>query len=172
MKFIDLTGMKFDRWTVLYQVENDKSNLTCWMCRCDCGTVSKIRGKALKSGNSKGCAKHCAKARPLYEVFFRHVKKEECCWTWTGSLGKWGYGHFRVDSKTMLAHRVSWMLHNGEIPNGLFVCHHCDNPKCVNPEHLFLGTHQDNIDDMMSKGRYVSGVKGKNWKVNKNKELK
>ncbi len=167
MKFIDLTGKKFERWTVLYQVENNKNNLTCWMCRCDCGTASIIPGKWLKQGRTKGCYKQCTRTKPVYEVFFRHINKTENCWLWTGCIGKWGYGNFRLINKTVLAHRLSWMLHNGEIPNEMFVCHSCDNPACVNPDHLWIGTHQDNIDDMMEKGRYVSGTKGKTWKIRK-----
>lgn len=75
------------------------------------------------------------------------------CWLWTGYCNKDGYGRITIDATTRYAHRVSWFLQNGEIPNGAFVCHRCDTPACVNPDHLFLGTHQDNMDDKVAKGR-------------------
>ncbi len=63
------------------------------------------------------------------------------------------YGRIRINGKQHLSHRVSWEVHNGVIPCGMFVCHRCDNPRCINPEHLFLGTHSANMADMSSKGR-------------------
>ena len=81
------------------------------------------------------------------------------CWEWTASLRN-GYGQFGVGGRKGTinpSHRVSWELTNGAIPNGLFVLHKCDNPKCCRPKHLFLGTHQDNMKDMTSKFRH--GVK-------------
>lgn len=80
------------------------------------------------------------------------------CWEWTASLHKDGYGNFHKKLSSgrfvyVLAHRYSYELWFGEIPEGMYVCHTCDNPKCVNPSHLFLGTQQDNMDDMLSKGR-------------------
>lgn len=78
----------------------------------------------------------------------------ECgCWIWMGSKDKDGYGLISINSKYIGAHRVSWKLHFGPIPNNLFVCHHCDTPSCVNPYHLFLGTHQDNMKDAGRKHR-------------------
>ena len=86
------------------------------------------------------------------------------CWEWKskarGQFG-YGYGAFSVNSKATPAHRVAWTLMFGEIPNGLFVCHKCDNPKCCNPHHFFLGTHRDNMLDMQSKGRNVMSPEGK-----------
>jgi hypothetical protein len=76
------------------------------------------------------------------------------CWEWTGSKLKSGHGLLRsVAADTYLAHRLSWHIHNGPIPDGLCVLHHCDNPPCVRPDHLFLGTRADNTMDMISKGR-------------------
>ena len=81
------------------------------------------------------------------------------CWEWIGSRTIKGYGLFCIEGKNMRAHRLSWQVANGEIPEGLCVCHHCDNPSCVNPNHLFLGTNQDNTKDRVRKGRSAFGVK-------------
>lgn len=82
------------------------------------------------------------------------------CWNWVAALNKDGYGQFNcgLDSGySFKAPRISWKLHFGEIPQGLNVLHRCDNRKCVNPNHLFLGTHQDNMDDKVFKGRQLKG---------------
>ncbi len=83
------------------------------------------------------------------------------CWLWTrstsGPKGGCLYGQFFVNGKHIKAHRYSWVICFGEIPKGLFVLHRCDVPLCVNPEHLFLGTQRDNVDDMMEKKRHTFG---------------
>lgn len=78
------------------------------------------------------------------------------CWVYVGPTKQGGYGRFSYGcgGKKKLAHRVAWELANGPIPDGLLVCHSCDNPPCCNPKHLFLGTHQDNKDDAVAKDRH------------------
>lgn len=90
--------------------------------------------------------------------FFDKVNKTDECWEWNAALrGKTGYGAFKLNGKVIDAHRISYELHNGIIPNGMHVCHTCDNRKCVNPNHLFLGTYKDNHQDGVNKGRIING---------------
>lgn len=81
------------------------------------------------------------------------VKVKGECWNWIGAHDKDGYGWIRVDGVQTGAHRYSYGVHCGKIPKGMQVLHSCDNPRCVNPDHLFLGTQQDNVKDMVAKGR-------------------
>ena len=92
--------------------------------------------------------------------FFEKVKKTETCWLWTGATSESGYGAFGYRGKWMRANRVSFLIHKGEIPEEMLVCHSCDNPQCVNPDHLFLGTPTDNMNDMIKKGRSKFQPKG------------
>jgi hypothetical protein len=89
------------------------------------------------------------------ERLFSKVKKTpHGCWEWQAGRNRpGGYGHFKIDGKKKLVHRLMWEEYNGIIPNGMRVLHKCDNPPCCNPKHLFLGTQTDNIHDMEDKGR-------------------
>lgn len=95
----------------------------------------------------------------VVERFFAKLNSpKDGCWEWTASLSKSGYGYFNTSEKKpsscRLAHRVMWQIAYGEDPGKLFVCHKCDNPKCVRPSHLFLGTAKDNMQDCSQKGRH------------------
>lgn len=85
--------------------------------------------------------------------FWSRVRKGSACWEWVGARHTGGYGAISVNGHQERAHRVSWMIHHGEIPDGLWVLHRCDNPPCVNPAHLFVGSDADNLSDAIAKGR-------------------
>ncbi len=89
--------------------------------------------------------------------FWQKVNKTDDCWFWTGMKSPKGYGKFWTGKKFERAHRFSYTLNVGTIPLGMLVLHHCDNPCCVNPIHLFVGTHADNTRDKMAKGRQAKG---------------
>ena len=96
------------------------------------------------------------------ERFQRKIQHTEGCWLWIGTIHKdTGYGVFQKDGQQELAHRLSWIIVNGPIPAGLFVCHHCDTPRCINPDHLFLGTRSENMKDAYHKGRVLIGPEEK-----------
>lgn len=103
------------------------------------------------------------------ERFWSKVNKsggDDACWEWMSSTNPKGYGKFWFIDDTISAHRFSWFLANGKIPRHQpFICHKCDNPKCVNPAHLFAGDSQDNISDMISKGRSLTGEKSHAAKI-------
>ena len=108
------------------------------------------------------------------ERFFQKVIKTETCWLWNGALTSNGYGSFVFNGKSQGAHRFSYQNFKGEIPEGMLICHTCDIPACVNPEHLWVGTHLDNSDDKYKKNRQVksSGNKNGHNQYKNNKILK
>lgn len=136
------------------------------LCQCGCGEPAPlatenrtsrgyVRGKPIQyiKGHRNGPT-----PRPVSDRFWPHVEKSEGCWMWTAST--WSFGHGRMSAgggRDTGAHRVSWEIHYGPIPDGLQVLHRCDNPSCVRPDHLFLGTHTDNMHDMITKGRNMHG---------------
>lgn len=127
------------------------------LCQCGCGQPVRIAKKP--SQQARYLPKHhqkCSKGT-IEERFWSKVDKNgpNGCWVWNAMLSK-GYGKFKYRGKMSPAPRVAWELTNGPIPDGLFVCHDCpdgDNPRCVNPAHMFLGTPKDNTQDMIKKGR-------------------
>jgi hypothetical protein len=90
---------------------------------------------------------------PLADRFWAKVLTGDGCWTWIGGRGKCGYGLILKDNHRLYAHRVSWELHYGPIPERMLICHRCDNPACVRPDHLFQGTQADNMHDCSLKQR-------------------
>ena len=105
------------------------------------------------------------KRAPLADRFWSKVQKAEGCWNWTAGASSRGYGVLEVGGRQMRAHRISWELRHGPIPAGVHVCHRCDNPRCVRPEHLWLGTNSDNMRDASQKGRIAFGSRNGSAKL-------
>ena len=125
-----------------------------------CGVYD--RSKAKPRGPYKNKGQQRSIQCPV-EKFWSRVDKSSACWEWTSHKDTKGYGRVNIRGVETKAHRYSWELHNGPIPEGDWcgttcVCHSCDNPACVNPAHLFLGTHQDNMADMVKKERQTKGT--------------
>lgn len=127
-------------------------------CQCGCGQKTTIH---------KGVPRHFIHGHQSVRDPIKHfwksidIKDADSCWNWKRALTSAGYGHFSVKGKLTLAHRFSYELAYGNIPAKLEVLHSCDNPRCVNPRHLSLGTHLDNMKDMVKKGRaHKTGANG------------
>ena len=131
------------------------------MYRRNCPQCNKVLSYTRKDSldraikNNKTCF-DCVYDIPVDQRFWLKVDRSKDCWNWTASKVGKGYGGFtdkRHRRKHIVAHRFAWESCNGPIPDGLFVCHKCDNMLCVNPTHLFLGTQSDNIKDCFRKQR-------------------
>jgi hypothetical protein len=121
-----------------------------------------------------------ATKRPLWDKFIEKINFNGSlilstpCWEWTASKRGTGYGQLGngFGKAPLVVHRLSWELHYGKIPDKLCVCHKCDNPPCVNPEHLFLGTHKDNMQDKMAKDRSNRYLIPEKYKRDKNVDIR
>lgn len=149
---------------------NDTTDPLYGYCHCGCGQKTTLapyssRNKGLVKGNPRLLIQHHNPRIPLEYRFWSKVRltaNDDLCWEWQFGLNDAGYGSFECyfnGVKIRRAHRMAWVLTHGEIPDGLWVLHSCDNRKCCNPKHLFLGTSDDNIQDKLNKGRQMKGEK-------------
>lgn len=151
----DLTGQRFDKLLVLKFTESKmhKGSMTSfWLCKCDCGKKIEKSSSYLKRLNrTKACG--CMRQKASEKRFHTLYDKTEGCWNWKGKLNSGGYGIYASG----IASRYAYKFAYGDIPKGQQVCHTCDNRKCVNPDHLFLGTISDNMTDKVQKNRQAKG---------------
>lgn len=151
-----------------HTTEQSTQEIPYGYCHCGCGQKTNIATVTVRKygwirGEPKryihGHSLHLNR-KPGYEsledAFWHHVEPApwDSCWEWVGARATFGYGTMGYSNRQWLAHRASWIIHFGPIPDGMEVCHTCDNPSCVNPYHLFLGSHLDNMRDMATKGRH------------------
>lgn len=160
--FCERCGRRCARWNHRFcsnECRRDQVQRVCEVC----GTRFRVWRNVAERGFGRFCSRQCRyaglkpKTQPVDERLWARVQKTEACWLWQGMTSRKGYGLLRVDGRTVQAHRMAYELAHGAIPADLCVCHRCDTPRCVNPDHLFLGTHQDNVRDRNAKGRQARG---------------
>lgn len=163
MPALDVAGKRFGKCTVLEPIRKLDSlgrMILFWNCLCDCGAKFHAKSHWLVNKETKSCVR-CARMTYHHDFWERvSLGDKDECWLWLGATTEAGYGTLTINHKPLGAHRMSWILMNGEIPKGMNVCHKCDIPPCVNPNHLFLGTHQENMDDKVKKGRQPTRFTG------------
>ena len=177
----DITSEVFTRLTVIKRVGTNKFGSATWECLCTCGNSVVVPTNSLRAGYKKSCgclntetrkknAKSMGKANKVCHwedrfIKFVQLNEKTDCHEWVGDRVIGGYGRFWYNGESWRTHRFIYTKKVGTIPKGLCVLHRCDNPKCVNPVHLFLGTQADNIKDMDSKGRRRKRNSGKRFGI-------
>lgn len=157
----DIANVRFGM-LVAIEYSHSVNGKALWHCVCDCGTKKQVYLQSLMNGDATSCScKRWAAKDPVKRILeSSKVNEETGCWEWQLSKDSGGYGRLKVQMGARDkfrfdgAHRYAYSVFKGEIPSGLEVCHSCDNRCCVNPEHLWLGTHQQNMQDMHRKGRW------------------
>lgn len=130
-----------------------------------CGRISARSWKKNSPNYTPSATRNALNGDAMKESFGSRIGRQiiktvNGCWFWIGARDRKGYGRISVPpQKKKLVHRATWEMINGPIPKGMLLCHKCDTPSCVNPDHLFLGSHQDNADDMVAKGRSIKQPK-------------
>ena len=166
-------NIRHGKLTTIKKIQGRKKNPyrpAKWLCRCDCGNEKilmecHLYGRGIKSC---GCLDFKGKSYCDKENYIQIMKdkiqknisiNDSECWIWRGAKHRQGYGNISFNKKNQLLHRVAWQIYKGDIPGNLLVCHKCDVTSCCNPEHLFLGTQQDNVDDAVTKKKFEKRAK-------------
>jgi hypothetical protein len=167
----DMTGQRFGILTVLEHI-GIKNKDALWKCKCDCGKETQVVRSSLVRGFTTSCGcirKEKARERKLgifedtkQKLLDNSIRNSNGCLIWQGCVYGSGYGKISYKGESMGTHRASYLIFKGEIPkideyHGTCVCHTCDNALCIEPNHLFLGTQKDNIQDCIFKNRFNPG---------------
>jgi hypothetical protein len=158
----DLTSQTIGYLKIIRYIESrlSRGSMTAfWLCECKCGNFIEKSSYYLLRPNRGIRSCGCYRADWMKEIFDSNIEKMDSCWIWKGSFNRGGYGKIGMKA---LAHRRSYEYYKGVIPEGMCVLHSCDIRKCVNPDHLFLGTLGDNNRDRTIKGRSVRGPFSRN----------
>lgn len=171
----DIKNKRFGMLIPYEKQEGRKNGNFIWKCKCDCGNEISLPTVALtiRKKTSCGCVKKIKSVRkpqPILERLMSKIRYTESCWIWEGTKYK-GYGCIQIKGKHCRPHRLLFEHFKGEIPKGMSLCHFCDNPSCVNPDHLWIGTTQDNSNDMIKKGRSLKGTKNHKCIIDDDKAL-
>lgn len=154
----------FSGLRVQSRVPNSPDGRATWLCICRCGSSRVVTSKRLTTGKTTACilCQDSGAKSPLSVRLKKWTAMPSGCWHWAGKKNDNGYGVLTVAGVETRAHRAMFFEVNPEASRELFVLHKCDNPQCVNPEHLFLGTQAENMKDMHNKGRFKGGAKAGN----------
>lgn len=166
MKYKDISGEKFGKLTVICRQGSDNTGKNAkWLCKCDCGEETMVSTFSLKKGDSTSCG---CKRSPKPEIRIKSKIKIDGngCWNWTEKLNHDGYAKIYYIDRYLPAHRASYEIFVCKVPRDKIVCHKCDNRKCINPDHLYIGTHKENRKDALDRNRvtFLTGEKHQNSK--------
>jgi hypothetical protein len=153
-------GQVFGELDVIERSGSNSEGRAVWVCRCSCGGKEVFTSKQLTTGVFRAC-RNCQDSgskSPLSVRLRKYEVSSDGCWNWTGKQNELGYGAVTVDGKYTRAHRAMFFMLHPDADRSLVVMHKCDNPSCVNPAHLQLGTQKENMVDMHTKGRFRGGA--------------
>lgn len=159
-----MEGKKINKFYVIKYKGKNNNGCAVWECKCECGNIKIIPGTSLRNGHIKscGCLKLCPNENEYKEKIkkrlLKYSKKQGDCLIWHGNGQPGRYGLINYRGKNISTHRAAWLVWKGEIPIELCVCHNCpggDNKKCINPDHLWLGSYSENAKDAIKKGKKI-----------------
>lgn len=188
MREKNIEGVKYGRLLILKRAPNRGKRRTCWYSKCDCGNDFIVALDNLRSGDTKSCGCYRKEVagnlkrnpnpkpkkekiikteddllREAKERFWNKVEKQNSCWIWKGPIAK-NYGMMFYKGQ-IKAHRFSYLIHHGELKKKYFICHHCDNPLCVNPDHIYQGKPKENSRDAQKRKRMRMGDRHHKTKI-------